>query len=58
MPIVISRTGELNPKVTPSVTQEQRDALWAAFVTGWVNKNQDKFAEMLAKPEASSSGSL
>ena len=58
MPIVITRTGELNPKVTPSVTQEQRDALWAAFVTSWVNKNQDKFAEMLAKPEAEASGSL
>lgn len=58
MPIVISRTGELNPQVTPSVTQEQRDALWAAFVTSWVKKNEDKFAEMLSKPEAAASGSL
>ena len=57
MPIVISRNGELNPKV-PQITQEQRDALWAAFVTGWVKKNEDKFAEMLTKPEASPSGSL
>lgn len=48
MPIIISRHGELNPKVTPSVTQEQRDALWYAFVGSWVKKNPDKFAEMIA----------
>jgi hypothetical protein len=58
MPIVISRTGELNPQVASTVTQEQRDALWAAFVTGWVKKNEDKFTEMLTKPEAAPSGSL
>ena len=51
MPIVIARTGELNPKVVPSVTQEQRDALWAAFVTSWLNKHQDEFAQMLSEPE-------
>lgn len=58
MPIVISRTGELNAKVVPSVTQEQRDALWAAFVTSWLDKNQDKFAEMLNKPESEPAGCL
>jgi hypothetical protein len=51
MPIVISRTGELNPKVTPSVTPEQRDALWAAFVTGWLDKNPEQFAQMINQPE-------
>lgn len=50
MPIVISRTGELNAKV-PQVTQEQRDALWYAFVTSWVERNQEKFAQMLSEPE-------
>lgn len=58
MPIVISRTGELNPQVTPSVTQEQRDALWYAFVGSWIKKNEDKFVEMLTKPEAAASESL
>ena len=58
MPIVISRTGELNPQVTSTVTQEQRDALWAAFVTGWVKKNEDKFAEMLTRPESDPAGCL
>ena len=57
MPIVISRTGELNPRVAP-VSQEQRDALWAAFVTSWLDKNQDKFAEMLNKPESEPAGCL
>ena len=57
MPIVIARTGELNPRA-PQVTQEQRDALWAALVTNWVKKNEDKFAEMLTKPEGAPSGSL
>lgn len=55
MPIVISRTGELNPKVTPSVTQEQRDALWYAFVGSWLEKNQEKFAQMISEPEKESS---
>lgn len=50
MPIVISRTGELNAKV-PQVTQEQRDALWYAFVGSWVEKNQERFAQMLSEPE-------
>ena len=51
MPIVISRTGELNVKVVPSVTQEQRDALWAAFVTSWLDNHQDEFAQMVSVPE-------
>lgn len=57
MPIVISRTGELNPRVAP-VSQEQRDALWAAFVTSWLDKNQEKFAEMLNRPESEPAGCL
>ena len=50
MAIVIARTGELNVRV-PAVTQEQRDALWAAFVTGWLDKHQDEFAQMLSDPQ-------
>ena len=50
MPIVISRTGDLSAKV-PQVTQEQRDALWYAFVGSWLDKNQEKFAQMLSEPE-------
>ena len=54
MPIVISRTGELNAKVVPSITQEQRDALWAAFVTSWLDKNQEQFAQIISQPETQS----
>lgn len=53
MPIVIARTGELNPKV-PQITQEQREALWAAFVTSWLDKNQEQFAQMISQPETQS----
>jgi hypothetical protein len=49
MPIVITRNGDLSPNTTP-ITQEQRDALWAAFVTSWLDKNQDKFQTMLTQP--------
>lgn len=51
MPIVISRTGELNPKIVPTVTQEQRDALWAAFVTSWLDNHPDEFAQMVSDSE-------
>ena len=50
MPIVISRTGESDLKAV-QVPQEMRDALWAAFVTNWIDKNPDKFASMLADPK-------
>lgn len=53
MAIVIARTGELNPRVT-QVTQEQRDALWAAFVTSWLDKHPEEFSEMLNRPEEQS----
>ena len=53
MPIVIARTGDLNPKV-PQVTQEQRDALWAAFVTSWLDNHPDEFSQMLSEPEQQS----
>jgi hypothetical protein len=50
MPIVISRTGELNAKA-PQITQEQRDALWAAFVTSWLDRNAEQFAQMVSQSE-------
>ncbi len=50
MPIVIARTGELNAKA-PQVTQEQRDALWAAFVTNWLDANREQFAQAVSQPE-------
>ena len=53
MPIVISRTGDLNPKI-PTITQEQRDALWAAFVTSWLDKHSEEFSQMLKEPEKAS----
>lgn len=53
MPIVIARTGDLNPKVS-QVTQEQRDALWAALVTSWLDKHPDEFSRMLSEPEQQS----
>ena len=53
MAITISRTGELNPRMDP-VTQEQREALWAAFVTNWLDNHQDDFTRMVAEPEQKS----
>ena len=50
MPIVIPRTGDLDSKTTPAVPQEMQDALWAAFVTSWLDKHTDEFAGMLADP--------
>ena len=50
MAIVISRDGELNPK-TIQISQEQRDALWAAFVTSWLDKHPEEFRGMVAQPE-------
>ena len=50
MPIVIPRNGELKSPAE-TVTQEMRDALWAAFVGNWLDKNQQQFSEMLAEPE-------
>ena len=51
MVIVISREGELNPVVQP-ITQEQRDALWAAFVTSWLDKYEKEFRGMVASANA------
>jgi hypothetical protein len=56
MAIVISRDGAMDPRVPP-VSQEQRDALWAAFVTSWLDKHPEEFTELIAKP-ATSAGSL
>ena len=50
MAIVISRDGELNPRTT-EISQEQREALWAAFVTSWLNKNEEQFRAMLQDGE-------
>ena len=53
MAITIARTGELNPRVDP-ITQEQRDALWAAFVTSWLDKHPEEFSQMVSEPEKQS----
>ena len=50
MPIVIPRDGELKPP-SETVTQEMRDALWAAFVGSWLDKNAERFAQMVSQPE-------
>ena len=49
MPIVISRDGELNLRA-PVVTPEQREAIWAAFVTSWLEKHPEEFQAALAQP--------
>lgn len=54
MPIVINRTGELNPQYTP-LTPEQREAAWAHIIKTWTDKNYESFRTMLEadkKPES------
>lgn len=51
MAIVISREGDLNARVQP-ISQEQRDVLWAAFVTSWLDKHPEEFRDMVAQPVA------
>lgn len=53
MPIVIPRNGEPKPPAE-TVTQEMRDALWAAFVTSWLDNHPEEFAQMIREPEAQS----
>ena len=50
MPIVISRNEEQAPGPYV-ISQEQREALWAAFVTSWLDKNAEQFAQMLSQSE-------
>ena len=52
MPIIIARTGELNLNA-PQVTQEQRNALWCAFVGSWIDKHPEEFRDMVAADSAS-----
>lgn len=53
MAFVISRTGDLDLQAAP-VTQEQRDALWTAFVTNWLDKHAEEAQAILSKPETQS----
>ena len=46
MEIVISRTGELNPRYKP-LTPEQREAAWAHIIKNWTNQNAESFRTML-----------
>ena len=46
MAIVISRTGDLNPQLTP-LTPEQREAAWAHIIKTWADKNAESFRTML-----------
>lgn len=50
MPIVIARTGELNPQYTP-LTPEQRERMWAYIIKNWTNANAPTFREMLEAEE-------
>jgi hypothetical protein len=43
--------GEDEAAYSRSAEQEQRDALWAAFVTSWLDKHQNEFAQMVSEPE-------
>ena len=49
MAIIISREGEMNLRA-PAVTQEQREAIWAAFVTSWLENHPEEFQAALAQP--------
>lgn len=54
MPIVIARTGEVTPKVS-TISQDQREALWAAIVKNWTEKHPEEFQAMLAAPQTAQS---
>lgn len=49
MPIVIPRTGDIELQA-PTISQEQQDSLWAAFVTSWLDKHPEEFQQMLDQP--------
>ena len=46
MPIVISRTGPVEPRNTSPLTQAQQDALWEHIVRSWCDKNLDRLAQL------------
>lgn len=46
MPIVISRTGDLNPQHAP-LTPEQRERAWAYIIKTWTDKNSESFRKIL-----------
>lgn len=50
MAIVIARDGDLAARSHP-VSQEQRDALWAAFVTSWLERQEETFRTALQAEE-------
>lgn len=45
-PIVITRTGELNPVAAP-LLPAQKNALWEHIIKTWIDKNPDLFRAML-----------
>lgn len=53
MPIVIPRTGDTAPKIS-AISQEQRDALWAAIVKNWTERNPELFKELISAPAGKS----
>ena len=55
MPIVISRTGDMNPQITP-LTPEQRERAWAYIIQNWTEKNAPTFLEMLEAEKAEAAG--
>lgn len=54
MPIVIARTGEMNPQM-PTLTPEQREKAWAYIIRTWTDKNAASFLEILKAEEAEAS---
>ena len=47
MPIVISRNGPVEPKVTGGLSQQEKDALWEQIVRNWCQKNPDRLRAMV-----------
>ena len=51
MPIVIPRTGDNSPPVSP-LPPEQRDELWKKIVSAWLDKNPDALRAMILADDA------
>ena len=50
MPIVIPRTGDNSPPVSP-LPPEQRDELWKKIVSAWLDKHPDQFRALVTNDD-------
>ena len=49
MPIVISRTGEGEPRVVGTITPEQKKLLWEQIVKNYAEEHKEALREALTK---------